>query len=91
MHCELLKAGGPKHGSGLAPADAGGSAAIIFVCIVLSILLVALMGVIVIRLKKRNETIIQMSHFEEDATKSPIIEEVDFHDSFGALEDVELL
>lgn len=93
MHCELLKSNLPKKES---LAEASGKAAIIFACLVLSILLVAFAVVVVLRTqmrpmmaKKITERMIESSHIEEDAAaKEPMMEEIDFNEP---MEDIELL
>ena len=90
MHCELLKAGKPQSGSQLAPEE-GGSAAVIFSCLVLSIVLVVVFYVLYIRVRvghAEDQERIQTSHIHDDAAKSPIMEEVDFEDE--PMEDIEL-
>jgi hypothetical protein len=86
----LLKSERHKNGPPLANSDAAGSAAIIFVCSIIGILLAITTAVVVIRMRAQEKVrIIETAHIEEDADKSPIMEEVGFEEAF--LEDVELL
>ena len=93
MYCELLRSQTKQNGPDLATEN-GGDAGKIIICLVLSIILIAVLAMIRMRLLetrtlKRSKAMIQEPHTREDASESSVVKEEKFKDEI--LENVELL
>lgn len=92
VYCELLRNTIPKDGSTLSTPKYSNAGIIVFTSILVVVIVIALFVIMLIRQEQLNEEktkAIAMSHNEDEASRTPMIDRVDFDES--ALEDVDLL